>query len=118
MEHIDVKNSLNSKLQIYFICSIRIYSRKRDIIEKPLQHIQPLCTEFLQNRILEKFHLYVLLEFALENKISSKNRSSLIPTHLYLMDIGRYAAPLANVSQFILSQISDTNTIGPAVFLL
>ena len=28
MEHIDIKNSLDSKLQIYSICSIRIRSRK------------------------------------------------------------------------------------------
>ena len=28
MEHIDIENSLDSKLQIYFTCSIRIRSRK------------------------------------------------------------------------------------------
>ena len=33
MEHIDMKNSLDSKLQIYSICSIRIRSRKLDIIK-------------------------------------------------------------------------------------
>ena len=38
VEAIDIKNSLDCKLQIYFICSIRIRSRKRDIVEKPLQH--------------------------------------------------------------------------------
>ena len=35
MEDIDMKNSLNSKLQVYSICSIRIRSRKKDIFEKP-----------------------------------------------------------------------------------
>ena len=38
MEHIDMKNRLDSKLKIYSICSFRIRSRKRDIFEKPLQH--------------------------------------------------------------------------------
>ena len=32
-----MKNSLDSKLQIYFISSIRIRSRKYDIFEKPQQ---------------------------------------------------------------------------------
>ena len=32
-----MKNSLDSKLQIYFICSIRIRTRKQDIFEKPQQ---------------------------------------------------------------------------------
>ena len=31
IEHIDTKSSVDSKLQIYSICSIRIRSRKRDI---------------------------------------------------------------------------------------
>ena len=34
-ENIDTKSSLVSKLQIEYICSIRICSRNRDIIEKP-----------------------------------------------------------------------------------
>ena len=39
MEHIDVKNSLHSKLQIYSIYFIGIRSRKWDIFRKLLQHI-------------------------------------------------------------------------------
>ena len=39
MEHKDKKSSLDFKLQIGCICSIRIRSRNRDIIEKPLQLI-------------------------------------------------------------------------------
>ena len=35
MEYINIKVSSDSKLQISSICSIRIYSRKRDIVEKP-----------------------------------------------------------------------------------
>ena len=35
MEHIEMKKSLDSKLQIYSICSIRIRSRNWDIFEKP-----------------------------------------------------------------------------------
>ena len=38
MECIDMKNSLDSKLQICSICSVRIRSRKWDIFEKPLKH--------------------------------------------------------------------------------
>ena len=34
MEHISIKNSLDSKLQIYSICSIRKRSRNRAIVEK------------------------------------------------------------------------------------
>ena len=37
MEHKDIKNSLDSKLQVYSICSIRINSRKWDIFEKSQQ---------------------------------------------------------------------------------
>ena len=33
MEHIELINSLDSKLQIYSICSVRIRSRNRDIFE-------------------------------------------------------------------------------------
>ena len=36
MEHIDMKNSLDSQLQIDSLCSIRIHSRSRDIVEKPI----------------------------------------------------------------------------------
>ena len=44
MEHIDMKNSLDSKLQFNTTCSIRIRSRNWDIVEKPLQHISnPFC---------------------------------------------------------------------------
>ena len=39
MEHIDMKSSLDPKLQIGFMCSIRICSRNRNIIEKPVQLI-------------------------------------------------------------------------------
>ena len=39
MEHIDMKNSLDSKLQIHPLCSIRIPFRKRVIFKKPLLHI-------------------------------------------------------------------------------
>ena len=38
MEHIDIKRSLDSKLQIYFVCFIRISTRKCYIVEKPEQH--------------------------------------------------------------------------------
>ena len=34
MKHIDIKASLDSKLQISTLCSIRIHSRKRVIFEK------------------------------------------------------------------------------------
>ena len=34
MEHIESKNSLESKLQINSICSIRIFSRNGDIFDK------------------------------------------------------------------------------------
>ena len=37
LEHIDMENSLESKLQVYSICSIRLRSRKGDIAEKPLK---------------------------------------------------------------------------------
>ena len=37
MEHIKLIRSLESKLHLISICSIRIPSRNRDIIEKPLQ---------------------------------------------------------------------------------
>ena len=40
MEHIDMKSSFESKLQIGYICSIRVPSRKRDIIKKPVQLIE------------------------------------------------------------------------------
>ena len=39
LEYIDMKSSLDSELQICYICSIRIVSKNRDIIEKPLQLI-------------------------------------------------------------------------------
>ena len=39
MEHIDMKSSLESKLRIGCICSIRILSRNWDIVKKPLQLI-------------------------------------------------------------------------------
>ena len=45
-EYKDMKCSLDSKLQIGYICSIRIRSRNWDIVEKPLQPIEPLCTLF------------------------------------------------------------------------
>ena len=34
MEHIDMKSTLDSKLQIDYICSIRIRTRNQDIVEK------------------------------------------------------------------------------------
>ena len=37
MEYVDIKNRLDSKLDIYCIYSIRIRSRKQDIFEKPQQ---------------------------------------------------------------------------------
>ena len=37
VEHIDMKSSLDSKLQIGYIRSIRICSRNEDIVEKPRQ---------------------------------------------------------------------------------
>ena len=37
IEHIEMKNNLDSKRQIYFICSIRTWSRKWDIVENPQQ---------------------------------------------------------------------------------
>ena len=36
MEYIDIKDSLDSKLQIHSIYCIRILSRNRDMIEKPM----------------------------------------------------------------------------------
>ena len=39
MEHTDMKNSLESKLQTYSKCSKRTHSKNRDIIDKPLQQI-------------------------------------------------------------------------------
>ena len=39
MEHKDINYSLDSKLQIVSICSIRIRSRKLDMVEKPEQLI-------------------------------------------------------------------------------
>ena len=39
-----MKDSLDSKLQIYSICSIRIRSRNWDIVEKPRMHnFDPCC---------------------------------------------------------------------------
>ena len=38
IEHIDTKAGSDSKLQIFFICSIRISPRKWVIVEKPQQH--------------------------------------------------------------------------------
>ena len=38
MEYITMKNSSDSKLKMYSTCSIRIRSRKQDILEKPQQH--------------------------------------------------------------------------------
>ena len=35
MEHIELMCSLNSKPQVYSICSIRVCSREKDIFEKP-----------------------------------------------------------------------------------
>ena len=43
IEHIDTKGSLDSKLQIDYICSIRIRSRNKDIVEKLLQLILNPC---------------------------------------------------------------------------
>ena len=37
MEYIDMKCSLDSKLQIDYTCSVKTPSRNRDIIEKPMQ---------------------------------------------------------------------------------
>ena len=37
MEHIDMKNCLDSKLQICSLCFSKIRSRNLDILEKPLQ---------------------------------------------------------------------------------
>ena len=42
MEHIDLKKSLDSKLQIYSICFTRIRSRSWDVVEKPRQHVSNL----------------------------------------------------------------------------
>ena len=39
MQHVDMKLSLDSKLQIDFICSIGIRSRNRVIVAKPIQLI-------------------------------------------------------------------------------
>ena len=57
MEHIDMKCSLDSKLQIDFICSIRIPSRNRDIIEKPVQLIR---TPVYKNFIVESYTPFIL----------------------------------------------------------
>ena len=44
MEQIDLKSSIGSKLQIGFICSIRIRSRNGDIVEKnAADSLEPLC---------------------------------------------------------------------------
>ena len=40
MEHIDKESSLDPKLQIGYICSVRIPSRNRDIIGKPMWRIK------------------------------------------------------------------------------
>ena len=37
IDHIDMKNRLDSKLQFCYICSIEILSRKWDVFEKPQQ---------------------------------------------------------------------------------
>ena len=52
MEHKDMKNSLDSKLQVCCICFIQICSRKRDIFEKPLQHNSKQCIIFSHNPFL------------------------------------------------------------------
>ena len=46
MEHIDMKCSLDYKLQIGYICSIRISYRNQDIIEKPMQLVWNPCENF------------------------------------------------------------------------
>ena len=51
MEHTDMKISLESKLQISSICSLRIRSRKLDIFEKP-QHLS-------SNPSVEHFQLFL-----------------------------------------------------------
>ena len=38
MEHKDIKNSLDSELQVYSMNAKEIRSRKRDIFEKPKQY--------------------------------------------------------------------------------
>ena len=56
MEHKGMKTSLDSKLKIYSICSIRIRPRKWDIVEKPLQIISNLFeASFLLKAIISAF---------------------------------------------------------------
>ena len=50
MEHIDIKNSLDSKLQVCCICFIRICSRKRGIFENPLQHNFKPCVQLIDSK--------------------------------------------------------------------
>ena len=64
-----MKCSLDSKLQIDNICSIRIPSRNRDIIEKPVQLnyteiILNIKTENVEEFILYKFGQYFMLKFS------------------------------------------------------
>ena len=50
MEYIDMKCSLDSKLQIFSSCSIGIPSRNREIVEKPVQLIWNPYVVFVQKR--------------------------------------------------------------------
>ena len=62
MEHIEMKCSLYSELQIGYICSSIICSRNRDIVEKPLQLTwNLLCTPKTRSQITPKLKL--LLSF-------------------------------------------------------
>ena len=45
MEHIDIKSWSGSKLQIGYVCSIRIRSSNQDMIEKP---VQPNCNPYVE----------------------------------------------------------------------
>ena len=55
MEHVDMKSSSDSKLQIGYICSIRIISGNWDIVEKTLQLINTLCNKIVKKVLSKNF---------------------------------------------------------------
>ena len=63
MEHIDMKNNLDSKLQLYSVYSIRILSRKLDIFEKPQQLNSNPCMLSVYKLFLYEKTLFLRSQF-------------------------------------------------------
>ena len=110
MEHIDMKNSLDSKLQINSICSITIRSGKRDIVEKPFLGEISISRPKSKTLFFQESGFYSKTFTKQRETVSHLLYSSLNAPCWSLLGMGRPSHPIQTFNFFSPRELSQIQT--------